>query len=72
MVYKIVSGNDDKRLELVKQNGVWALHFRRRLKSPEVFDLVIHGTSIKNSQSEMENSTYEKSLILRIKLVVIE
>lgn len=68
MVYKIVSGNEDKKLELLKQNGVWALHFRRRLKSPSVFEIIIHGKSTENGQ--FENNTYEKPLVLRIKLVV--
>lgn len=70
MVYKIVGGNEDKRLELLKQNGVWVLHFRRRLKAPDVFYLIIHGKTVKNDQ--LENSTYEKPLILRIKLIVTE
>lgn len=70
MVYKIVSGNEDKKLELLKQNGVWALHFRRRLKSPDVFEIVIHGKS--SDDLQYENNTYEKPLVLRIKLVVTD
>lgn len=70
MVYKIVRGNEDKKLELLKQNGVWALHFRRRLKDPVVFDIIIHGKSAESNH--LENHTYEKPLVLRIKLSVTE
>ncbi|KAJ8945200.1 hypothetical protein NQ318_013650 [Aromia moschata] len=70
MFYTIVSGNEQKKFELVKKHGVWALHFRRRLKEPGVFDLVIHGRP--DGDVNSENEVYEKPLTLRVRIIVTE
>lgn len=69
MEYMIVKGNDKGRFELIKKHGVWALHFKRRLKRPGAFDLLIHGRPIK---AENEGGHYEKPLTLRIQIIVTE
>lgn len=70
MFYTIVKGNENNKFELVKKHGVWALHFRKRLKQPGAFDLVIHGRPEDGSSSE--NKIYEKPLTLRVRIVVTE
>lgn len=69
MTYTIVKGNDENKFELANKHGVWALHFKRRLKKPGQFDLVIHG---KPSEGDGASDKYEKPLTLRVKLVVTE
>lgn len=71
--YTITKGNDQKKFDLVKKNGIWALHFRRRLKHPGTFDLIIHGRPIEAERAEdLDNEVYEKPLTLRVRLVVEE
>lgn len=73
MTYVIVKGNEDNKLELIKQHAIWALHFRRRLKQPSVFDLVIHGRPADSlDKRSSENDVYEKPLVLRVKIIVTE
>lgn len=71
MEYTIARGNDNKKFELVKKHGIWALHFRRRLKKEGAFDIVIHGRST-NGTSKTTNETWQKPLTLRVRLVVTE
>lgn len=66
----IVKGNENNKFELKKSHGVWALHFRRRLKHPEVFDLMIHGRPIDTSSDDEEK--YEKPLTLSVRITVVE
>ncbi|CAH1374115.1 unnamed protein product [Tenebrio molitor] len=68
MEYMIVRGNESGKFELMKKHGVWALHFKRRLRHPGAFDLLIHG---RPSKSQQENN-YDKPLTLRVRLVVTE
>ncbi|KAG8223124.1 hypothetical protein J437_LFUL000545 [Ladona fulva] len=76
--YVITHGNEKGLFEMVKKHGVWALHFRQRLKHPGTFDLEIEGRmkhhGEKNSDVvsswEEKNSVWEKPLELRIRLVV--
>ncbi|XP_017775669.1 PREDICTED: fibrillin-2-like [Nicrophorus vespilloides] len=73
MDYKIVEGTDTKKFELLKKNGVWGLHFRRRLKHPGKFDIVIHGRPADlQAKRHFENDLYEKPLTLRVRLNVVE
>lgn len=68
--YTITKGNENKKFQLIKKYGVWALHFKRRLKRSGTFDLTIHGkpADLEDKVSDL----YEKPLTLRIKLNVIE
>ncbi|XP_050313522.1 fibrillin-2-like [Anthonomus grandis grandis] len=68
MVYTIAKGNEQNKFELVNKHGVWALHFKRRLKKPANFDLLIHG----KPEKQENESTYqfEKPLTLRVRIVV--
>ncbi|KAJ8963502.1 hypothetical protein NQ314_005581 [Rhamnusium bicolor] len=70
MFYTIVRGNEQKKFELVKKHGVWALHFKRRLKQVGAFDLIIHGRPDDGPSSE--NEIYEKPLTLRVRIIVTE
>lgn len=70
MEYTIVKGNEQNKFELINKHGVWALHFKRRLKQPGTFDLIIHGHGI--DSGIRENLVYEKPLTLKVKLVVVE
>lgn len=70
MEYTIARGNETNKFELVKKHGVWALHFKRRLKHHGAFDIVIHGRAINTADGQ--NETYEKPLTLRVRLVVTE
>lgn len=73
MTYIIAEGNERNRFELLKQHGVWALHFKRRLKQPGTFDLLIHGKPAESSSKNLtEDDAYEKPLTLRIKIIVTE
>lgn len=69
MEYTIVKGNERNKFELINKHGVWALHFKRRLKQPGIFDLIIHGNSINKME---RNEVYEKPLTLKVKLIVVE
>ncbi|XP_072384771.1 fibrillin-1-like [Diabrotica undecimpunctata] len=69
MIYKIVKGNEEKKFELIKKHGVWALHFRKRLKQPGEFELIIHG---KPQIVILEAESYDKPLTLKVKIVVTE
>lgn len=64
--YTIQHGNESGLFELIRKHGVWALHFRHRLKAPGVFHLEIKGRS---SNAEVDGK-WEKPLILRLKIVV--
>lgn len=72
MEYTIAQGNETNKFELIKKNGVWALHFRRRLKQQGAFDIIIHGRPTNTSSAKIQNETYEKPLTLRVRLVVTE
>lgn len=72
MVYTIASGNEDNRFELGKQHGVWALHFRKRIKQPSTFNVILHGRTADATVKNSENETYEKPLILGLRIIVIE
>lgn len=69
IVYRITKGNNAKQLGLVKKHGVWSLHFKKRLKSPETFQLEIEGRIPKAYQT---NETYEKPLKLFVSLEVTD
>lgn len=68
--YKIARGNKNNQFEIVKEHGIWALHFRSRLKKPGQFRLVIHGRP-KNGIAA-ENEVWERPLTFRVHLVVTE
>lgn len=70
MYYTIVKGNESKKFELIKKHGIWALHFKKRLKQVGVFDLIIHGRP--ENSTENPNELYEKPLTLRIHITVEE
>ncbi|KAK6631430.1 hypothetical protein RUM44_005957 [Polyplax serrata] len=63
--YKIKKGNENNQFEMIRKHGIWALHFRKRLKSPENFNLEIEGHT-----QEPENEVWEKPLTLRVHLQV--
>lgn len=44
--YSITKGNGGGHFEMVRKHGVWALHFRRRLKHPGKFPLEITGRRV--------------------------
>lgn len=67
----IVKGNENGKFELIKKHDVWGLHFRRRLKHPGSFDLLIHGRPLKNPDNN-DLVNYEKPLTLRVRLLVTE
>ncbi|XP_018328225.1 fibrillin-2 isoform X2 [Agrilus planipennis] len=69
--YSIVKGNEKGKLQLLKSYGTWSLMFKRRLKHPEQFHLIIHGkrTSVQNNET-VENELYERPLYLRVRLIV--
>jgi len=66
--YVIQRGNEDNLFELDRKYGVWTLNFRHRITTPETFYLDIESKSLQSR----ENSTWEKPLVLRIKLIVTE
>lgn len=72
MYYTIVRGNEQNKFELSKKHGVWALHFRRRLKQAGTFDLVIHGIPDNSTSTVSDKEVYEKPLTLRVRIVVEE
>lgn len=72
MFYTIVKGNENKKFELVKKHGVWALHFKRRVKQAGAFDIVIHGRPENSTSLSQDNEVYEKPLTLRVRIVVEE
>lgn len=63
MEYKLVKGTDLHKFELLKKNGVWALHFKRRLKHPGKFDIVIHGRPIRDADKEDVTPSPEDSAV---------
>lgn len=65
--YRIAKGNEQNQFEMVKKHGVWALHFRKRLKHPGDFQLEIDGGPV----DKLENDTWEKPLTLRVRLTAI-
>lgn len=65
--YKISKGNEHNQFEMVKKHGVWALHFRKRLKEAGAFDLEIDGRPI---DSKSENEVWQRPLQLRVHLQV--
>lgn len=70
MEYSIARGNENNKFQLINKYGVWALHFKRRLKHTGAFDLTIHGKP--TDIQDYENSVYEKPLTLGIRLNVLE
>lgn len=72
MIYTIVKGNENKKFELVKKHGVWALHFKRRLKTADTFNLIIHGIMQNITSTAGENDIYDKPLTLKLRIIVEE
>lgn len=71
--YTIVKGNEQNKFELIKKHGVWALHFKRRLREPDNFELIIYGRPAnEEARIDFENDIYEKPLTLRVRLNVTE
>lgn len=70
MEYTIVRGNKHENFEIAKDHGIWALHFRSRLKKPGEFRVVIHGRP--RNGITAENEIWEKPLTFRIHLIVTE
>lgn len=73
MEYQIVKGNEKNKFELVKKHGIWILHFRRRLKKPDIFDLHIHGEPVESEESnqiQTDIGSFEQPLNLHLRLVV--
>lgn len=52
---------------MVHKHGVWALHFRHRLKAPGKFLLEITGRKLKEHSP---NDLWEAPLVLHVQLVV--
>lgn len=63
MVYYLSKAKGSNKLQLIRNYGVWALHFKRRLKYSQNFDLIIYGKS--------ENPEI-KLLTLRVQINVLE
>ncbi|XP_066993764.2 fibrillin-2 [Anabrus simplex] len=66
--YIISHGNKEGIFEMVKKHGIWALHFKRRLKHPGLFDLEIDSHPAKF----MKNDIWEKPLSLRVRIIVTQ
>ncbi|XP_046415905.1 fibrillin-2-like isoform X1 [Neodiprion fabricii] len=66
--YTVTRGNDKNQFEIVKRHGVWALHFRKRMKSAGHFLVEIHGRPANGSIGE--NEIWEKPLTFRVHLIV--
>lgn len=69
MNYSIARGNNDGHFEIVREHGVSALHFRRRLKNPGEFHIVIHGRPVNATATR---TGWEKPLTFIVHLVVVE
>nr|CAD7591987.1 unnamed protein product [Timema genevievae] len=69
--YIISIGNTRGQFEMVKKHGVWALHFRRRLKHTGIFDLEIDSRPIGHNNT-ISNDSWEKPLSLRVRIIVTE
>nr|CAD7423795.1 unnamed protein product [Timema monikensis] len=69
--YIISLGNTHGQFEMVKKHGVWALHFRRRLKHTGIFDLEIDSRPIGHNNT-ISNDSWEKPLSLRVRIIVTE
>lgn len=70
MEYRIARGNDDDYFEIRNEYGIWALHFRSRLKEPGQFRLVIHGRSRNGTTEEYE--VWERPLTFKVHVIVTE
>nr|XP_018912347.1 PREDICTED: fibrillin-2-like [Bemisia tabaci]XP_018912348.1 PREDICTED: fibrillin-2-like [Bemisia tabaci] len=64
--YEIVDGNEEGILKLHKKHGVWTLHFKHRLKEPATFLITIKG-----EPNRPLKVSWEKPLILKIKIIVV-
>lgn len=69
-MYTIAHGDKENHFEIVKEYGVWALHFRNRLKEPGHFRLAIHGRSRDNATEE--NEVWQRPLTFKVHLIVTE
>lgn len=65
--YVIKHGNEEGLFELIRKYGVWALHFRHRLKTPQTFHLEVEG----RPNISQHNRDWEKPLVLRLKIIVV-
>lgn len=65
-MYVIKHGNEDGVFELIRKHGVWALHFKHRLKTPGIFYVEVEGRPTVAQQ----NRDWEKPLTLRLKITV--
>lgn len=65
--YKISKGNEHNHFEMTKKQGVWTLHFKKKLKHPGSFVLEIEGKPVNGSS---ENEVWERPLYLGIHIKV--
>lgn len=65
-MYVIKHGNENGVFELVRKHGVWALHFKHRLKTPGTFLVEMEG----RPKLVQKNRDWEKPLTLRLKIIV--
>ncbi|XP_026687810.1 fibrillin-1-like, partial [Diaphorina citri] len=61
--YYIEKGNEQGQFEMNKRHGVWRLHFRKRIKTPRVFNLIVNSRLIQNhSEDTKELNQHGKEL----------
>lgn len=64
--YRITKGNESGQFEMVHKHGIWALHFRRRLKQPGSFPLEIIGQRMTTGSP---NEVWEAPLTLHVTII---
>ncbi|XP_054288254.1 fibrillin-2-like [Macrosteles quadrilineatus] len=65
--YSITKGNEGGQFEMVQKHGIWALHFRKRLKHPGTFPLEITG---RRTNRESSKDGWEAPLVLHATIIV--
>ncbi|XP_022906889.2 fibrillin-2-like [Onthophagus taurus] len=68
--YSIIKGNDKNTFEMVNENEIWALRFRKRLKEPANFRLEIEG--VPSDINDTTSPGIGKPLNLKLHVIVKE
>lgn len=72
MLYNIAEEKDRSKFELTEKNGIWSLYFKKRVKEPSEYNLILYGKPVVDPEFRYPKEAYAKSFSLWLRIVVTE